>query len=78
MSIKQINSFYKKNQNSETDNESLQLNELNKDLIYYSSEYTDFLEDLEEDPSIRQNVNVYKGRVKIMLYCGFINICPRN
>ena len=25
------------------------------------SEYTDFLEDLEEDPQYRENVNIYKG-----------------
>ena len=25
-------------------------------------EYTDFLEDLEEDPTYRENVNIYKGK----------------
>ena len=27
----------------------------------FFSDYTEFLEDLEEDPVLRQNVNVYKG-----------------
>ena len=30
-------------------------------MICIYSDYTDFLEDLEEDPTIRQNVNIYKG-----------------
>lgn len=30
-------------------------------LIFFSRDYTEFLEDLEEDPVLRQNVNVYKG-----------------
>jgi len=29
-------------------------------LIVYR-DYNDFLEDLEEDPSYRQNINIYKG-----------------
>ena len=27
-------------------------------------EYTDFLEDLEEDPTYRENVNIYKGKLE--------------
>jgi hypothetical protein len=27
----------------------------------FSRDYTEFLEDLEEDPLLRQNVNVYRG-----------------
>ncbi len=30
--------------------------------IYLSRDYTEFLEDLEEDAVLRQNVNVYKGK----------------
>lgn len=29
-------------------------------------DYTDFLEDLEEDPVLRQNVNVYKGKDRLL------------
>lgn len=29
--------------------------------FYSFSEYTDFLEDLEEDQTIRQNINIYRG-----------------
>jgi hypothetical protein len=28
-------------------------------------DYTEFLEDLEEDPVLRQNVNVYKGKSRL-------------
>ena len=37
---------------------------------FISSEYTDFLEDLEEDPQIRENVNIYKGNP---LYTSSVN-----
>lgn len=30
-------------------------------------DYTEFLEDLEEDPVLRQNVNVYKGKLILLL-----------
>ena len=30
------------------------------------NEYNDFLEDLEEDPELRKNVNVYKDKNKIV------------
>ncbi len=29
--------------------------------LEYFRDYTDFLEDLEEDPHYRQNINIYKG-----------------
>lgn len=31
-----------------------------------SRDYTEFLEDLEEDPVLRQNVNVYKGELILL------------
>lgn len=33
-------------------------------IICCYSEYNDFLEDLEEDPHMRQNVNIYKDKSK--------------
>ncbi|XP_060582712.1 60S ribosomal export protein NMD3-like [Ruditapes philippinarum] len=40
-----------------------ELHNLDSDSVM--NEYTDFLEDLEEDPSIRQNVNIYKDKNRI-------------
>ena len=42
-------------------------------------EYTDFLEDLEEDPTYRENVNIYKGKqapciVSLKLTLAVLNI----
>jgi len=34
---------------------------LQKKLLIVCRDYNDFLEDLEEDPSYRQNINIYKG-----------------
>ncbi len=31
-------------------------------ILFFFRDYTEFLEDLEEDPVLRQNVNVYKGK----------------
>ena len=30
--------------------------------------YTDFLEDLEEDPDVRADINIYKGEEKLMCF----------
>ena len=30
--------------------------------IYFHRDYNDFLDDLEEDQTIRENVNIYKGK----------------
>ncbi|XP_053382843.1 60S ribosomal export protein NMD3-like isoform X5 [Mercenaria mercenaria] len=40
-----------------------ELHNLDSDSVM--NEYTDFLEDLEEDPTIRQNVNIYKDKNRI-------------
>lgn len=33
-------------------------------------DYTDFLEDLEEDPAFRQNINIYKDKARIAVDTG--------
>lgn len=40
---------------------------LHKSSHSFSRDYTEFLEDLEEDPVLRQNVNVYKGEFSLLL-----------
>ena len=39
-------------------------------------DYTEFLEDLEEDPVLRQNVNVYKGELILLSSSSSMNILP--
>lgn len=34
-------------------------------IVLIFRDYTEFLEDLEEDPDLRQNVNVYRGKIKM-------------
>ena len=44
-------------------------------LLIVDRDYNDFLEDLEEDPSYRQNVNIYKGQSFACVFtCVFLNI----
>lgn len=43
---------------------------INNTALAFCRDYTDFLEDLEEDPQYRTNINIYRDEVKMAAVVG--------